>query len=68
MKNLLTFNQSWQRDAVAPTFVVRAYGFDLREVCSLPSHRNAGPTTKKHHAAAMKATVKGPKPWSPPVT
>lgn len=67
MKNQMIFNQTWRTLAVAPSFVVRAYGFDLREVCSLPSHRNAGMTTK-HHAAAMKATVKGPKPWSPPVT
>jgi len=63
------FNQSWQPTTVSTaTVVVRAIGFDLRDVCLLAATRNARTATKKHHAAAMKATVWGPQPWSPPVT
>ncbi|MCX6396481.1 MAG: hypothetical protein NTV23_08350 [Propionibacteriales bacterium] len=58
MKIQQTLNQSWQTANVSPSsFVVRASRF-------------AGATTT-HHAAAMKAVkamVKGPQPWSPPVT
>lgn len=61
-------HQSWQPSTVIPsTCVARAYGFDMRDVFALPSLHAAG-TTTKHRAAAAKATVKGPRPWSPPVT
>lgn len=69
MKNQLINNQSWQPSNVTTsTFVVRAYGFGMRDVCSLPSHLFAGTTAKKRNAAAITAMVEGPQPWSPPVT
>lgn len=62
-------NQSWQPSTVTTsTFVVPTYGFAMRDAVSLPCHLSAGMTAKKRHAAAIKATVEGPQPWSPPVT
>ena len=69
MKNQTMSHQSWQRASVTTAmFVVPTYGFGMRDVCSFPSHLNAETTEFKRHAAAIKATVKGLQPWSPPVT
>lgn len=70
MKNQMISHQSWHMSTVIPsTFVVRAYGFGMGDVCTFPVNLTAGMTTKKRHAAAAaKATVEGLPPWSPPVT
>ena len=70
MKTQMTFIQSWQMSTVVPsTFVVRTHGFGMGDVCTAPVNLTASTTTKKRHAAsAIKATVKGLPPWSPPVT
>lgn len=70
MKTQMTITQSWHMSTVSPaTFVVRAYGFGMGDVCPSPVNLTADLTKQTRRAAsAIKATVKGLPPWSPPVT
>lgn len=58
---------SWQA-AMRSAVVVPTYGFGMGDVCPLEVRSHFGPATKQRHAdAAVKATVTGFQPWSPPV-
>ena len=68
-------NQSWHQTTVTrSTSIVPAHGFGMGGVRPMASSAYAATATfvkatDKRHADAVQATpVKGPQPWSPPVT
>ena len=70
----ITKSQSWLNAVTRSTSIVPAHGFGMGDVCPMASSAYAATATfvkatDKRHADAVQATpVKGPKPWSPPVT
>ena len=69
-----TKGQSWLNTVTRSTSIVPAHGFGMGDVRPMASSAYAATATfvkatDKRHADAVQATpVKGPKPWSPPVT
>ena len=63
-------NQSWLNSTMTrSTSIVPAHGFGMGDVRPMASGFYADAATSKRHADAVQATpVKGPQPWSPPVT
>ena len=69
--NVVTINksQSWLNAVIRSTSIVPAHGFGMGDVCPATAGFYAGTATLKRHADAVPAAqVKGPQPWSPPVT
>jgi hypothetical protein len=66
----MNMNQSWLNSTVTrSTSIVPVHGFGMGDVRPMASGFYAATATLKRHADAVEATpVKGPQPWSPPVT